>query len=79
MSATQRLLSQNTVRPDADQADFVSGHLDRRASVYPAAISRAGLAILAGPQGYHTADLEYLRSSRPNIFFALGMQCLRLA
>ena len=63
---------------------------DRRAGVYPAALSRAGFAILVGPQGHlysvawlgpnphgpDTADLEYLRSSRPSILFALGIQCL---
>ena len=66
---------------------------DRRAGVYPAALSRVGFAVLVGPQGHlysvawlgpnprgpDIADLEYLRSFRPSILFALGVQCLRLA
>src|ERR1700721_1188415 len=64
-----------------------------RAGVSPAALSRAGFAILCGPQGHlyavewlgtnpcgpDTADLAYLEASRPSILFALGVQCLRSA
>src|ERR1700736_4736690 len=64
-----------------------------RAGVSSAALSRAGFAILSGPQGYlysgewigpnqrdaDTAALAYVRASRPSILCVLALQCLRLA
>lgn len=64
-----------------------------RAGLCPDALSRVGLTILCGPQGYlyavelietnqqrpDTAVLAYLEANRPNILFVLGIKCLWLA
>jgi hypothetical protein len=66
-------------------------NLGLRAGVYPAALSRRGLALLTGPQGhlYSVALLVPDRIdplvappgdvSRQYLLFVLGIKCLRLA
>jgi hypothetical protein len=72
------------------QSPFSDENRYPRSGLCPASLSRAGFAILCGPQGYlysveflapnphdpDTADLAYLEANRPRILFALGIRCL---